>query len=330
MKLSKDRMRFLLTIPLMVFGVFAVIFSSAGAQETAETVLATVNGVAVTQQDLDKEFNRINMQAASRNQPIDAANVPAIKKNILETLINRELLYQESKAKGISVAPSELENSLEKIKQRITPGKSFAEALAEINISEKEFKDTIEKAMMIQKLMDAEIFQKISITEKETRIFYDNNPQFFKKPEQVKASHILIQVAADADEETRKQARKRIEEIQQKLRQGDDFASLAEKYSDCPSSKNGGDLGTFDRNKMVKPFSDAAFSLEPGSVSDIVETQFGYHLIKVFEKIPETKLAYKDIQERISQTMKNQKIQNETSAYISQLKENAHIQRTFP
>jgi peptidyl-prolyl cis-trans isomerase C len=314
----------------MGFGVSALIFSSTWAQEAAETVLATVNGVALTQGDLNKEFNRIRMQAASRNQPIDESNVPAIKKNILETLINREVLYQESKAKGISVEASELENSLEKIKQRITPGKSFAEALAEINISEKEFKDAIEKAMMIQKLMDAEIYQKISISEKETRIFYDNNPQFFQKPEQVRASHILIKVAADADEETRKQARKRIEDIQQKLRQGDDFASLAKQYSECPSSKNGGDLGVFDRNKMVKPFSDAAFSLEPGGVSDIVETQFGFHLIKVFEKMPKTKLEYKDIQERISQTMRHQKIQDETSAYISQLKEAAHIQRVSP
>lgn len=323
-------MRFLLTIPLMVFCISALIFSSTWAQEAAETVLATVNGVAVTQKDLDKEFNRINMQAASRNQPIDESNAPAIKKNILETLINRELLYQESKAKGIGVEASELENSLEKIKQRIPPGKSFAEALAEINISEKEFKETIEKAMVIQKLMEAEIYQKISISEKETRIFYDNNPQFFKKPEQVKASHILIQVAADADEETRKQARKRIEDIQQKLRQGEDFALLAKQYSECPSGKNGGDLGVFDRNKMVKRFADAAFSLEPGGVSDIVETQFGFHLIKVFEKMPETKLAYKDIQERIGETMRNQKIQDETSAYISQLKEAAHIQRVSP
>ena len=312
------------------FTLSSGIYSFAWAEDGSNKTLATVNGIAITQIDLDKELNRIKAQAASRQQPIDDSKIPAMKENIIETLINRELLYQASKTKGITVEISEVENRLEKIKQQISPGKSFAEALAEINITEKEFTNQLSKAMSIQKLLDAEIYQKVSITEKETRIFYDNNPQFFKKPEQAKASHILIKVDPQATVEQKQQARNKIEEIQTKLRQGEDFAELAKQFSEGPSSKNGGDLGTFERNKMVKPFADATFSLKPGQVSDIVETQFGFHIIKVFEKMPETKLPFTDVKERLNQNMKRQKIQKETSAYIDQLKATADIQRISP
>lgn len=322
------------TIWLMMFIAFLTlssgIFPPVWAEDGAPKNLATVNGQAITQNDLDREFHRIKLRAASRQQPIDDSVVPAMKENILETLINRELLYQTSQKKGITLGATEVESQLEKIKQQISPGKSFAQALAEINITEKEFTSQISKAISIQKLLDAEVYQNITVTEKETRIFYDNNPQFFKKPEQVKASHILIQVDRQSEEEQKLQARKKIEEIQTKLKHGEDFAELAKQFSECPSGKNGGELGVFERDKMVKPFSDAAFALKPGEVSDIIETQFGFHIIKVFEKIPETKLLFKDIKERLSQNMKRQKSQKETTAYINRLKETADIQRVSP
>ncbi len=318
----------------MMFITFLIlssgIFSFAWAEDEPGINLATVNGIAITQKDLGKELNRIRTQAAGRQQPIDESELAAIKGKLLEGLINRELLYQTSMANGIKVETSEVANQLENIRQQLSPGKSFAEALAEINISQIEFEKEILKAIAIQKLLDAQINQKVSISEKEMRIFYDNNPQFFKKPEQVKASHILIQVDPQATAEQKQQARNKIEEIQTKLNQGEDFAEVAKQFSECPSGKNGGDLGIFERNKMVKPFSDAAFSLKPGEVSGIVETSFGYHIIKVFEKIPETKLLYQDIKERLNQTMKRQKIQKETMAYINQLKETADIQRISP
>jgi peptidyl-prolyl cis-trans isomerase C len=320
---SAIRLMMLIAVITLSSGIFSFAWAEAGAQK----ILATVNGVAISQKNVDIEFNRIRLQAAGRQQPIDPSQVSALKNQIVETLINRELLYQDSQAKGITVAISEVDAQLEKIKQRISPAKSFAETISEIGISEKEFKNEISKAIMINKVLDATIYQKVSISEKEMKIFYDNNPQFFKKPEQVKASHILITANSQSTDEQKQQALKKIEEIRDKLNQGGDFAELAKQFSECPSGKNGGDLGTFEKNKMVKAFSDAAFSLEPGEISDIVETQFGYHIIKVFEKTPETKLQYADIKERLNQNLKRQKIQKETGAYIDQLKKAADIQR---
>jgi peptidyl-prolyl cis-trans isomerase C len=304
--------------------------SLCAAQEQTETALAVVNGNAITQKDFDREFNRIKMQADRRQQPLDDSTISKIKDRILETLINRELLYQASLEKNIVLDDSEIDLNLEKIKQRLDPDKSFAQALAEIQVTEAEFRNEIKKAMLIQKLMEQEVYNKISISEKETRVFYDNNPQFFQTPEQIRASHILIKVDTHADDTQRMAAKKKIEEIRSRLDKGEDFAELAKEFSDCPSGKNGGDLGFFDRTKMVKPFSDAAFSLKIGEISGIVETQFGYHIIKVTEQKPKTKMNYEDVKERIHQTMRHQKIQEATRSFIDQLKKTASIQQQTP
>ncbi len=151
-----------------------------------------------------------------------------LKKNILESLIEREVLYQQSQKAGIQITDKKVDDQLAGIKKRF---------------------------------------------------------------HQVKASHILIKVDAKTDEAKKTEARKKIEEVQQKLKDGGDFAALAKEYSEGPSNVKGGDLGYFGRGQMAKPFEDAAFALTPNEVSDVVETRFGYHLIKVYDNETEFKNA---------------------------------------
>ena len=136
-------------------------------------------------------------------------------------------------------------------------------------------------------------------------------------------------MAADDDDEKKAAARKKIEEVQEKIKAGEDFAQLAKTYSQGPSSTQEGDLGYFDRPKMVKPFSDAAFRLQPGEISPIVETRFGYHIIKVVDRKPETKLAYEDIKPRLVESLKKKKMQEAIAQYINKIKSGASIKR-FP
>jgi peptidyl-prolyl cis-trans isomerase C len=111
------------------------------------------------------------------------------------------------------------------------------------------------------------------------------------------------------------------------LKDGGDFAALAKEYSEGPSNTRGGDLGFFRRGQMVKPFEDAAFAMEPNQVSDIIETRFGYHLIKVYEKKPESVLAYAEVKDKLTQHLKQQKIDKEAVQYINQLKKDAKIEK---
>ncbi len=300
---------------------------NAQDENPGDKVVAVVNEMPLTQADVQWEIRRIQFQAKLRRQPIDDAMLDAMREKVIQSIINRELLYQHSKAKGITVDAIEIDIRVDQIKQALEAGQVLENQLAEIDIPLDVFRNQISQAIAIQKLLEMDINAKADVTEKEARLFFENNPQFFKRPEEVKASHILIQVKTE-DDEKKLAARQKIESIQAKLAAGEDFAELAKAFSEGPSNANGGDLGYFARKKMVKPFSDAAFSLEPGQISDIVETRFGYHLIKVVDKKPKSSYEFENIKQQLIEMLHNRKIQTETRQYLDELKKKAIINRT--
>ncbi len=309
--------------------LFAFIASSALSQtvNTPGATVVTVNDIPITEADVNLEVKRILFQAKAMQQPIDESMMGAMKEKVIDSLINRELLYQQSKAKGITTDAAEIDTSIDQIKQRLEAGQSIESLLEEMGITIETMRNQVGRANAIQKLLELVVYPQAMVSEKESRIFFENNPQYFKKPEEVKASHILIQVAPNASDEEKLAARHKIEEVQKKIEAGDDFADLARQYSEGPSNVSGGDLGYFDRKKMVKPFSDAAFDLKPGQVSDIIETSFGFHLIKVFDKKAKSAYVFEDIKDRLRELLRQQKIQNETVHYLEELRKTAEVKR---
>ncbi|MDX2447129.1 MAG: peptidylprolyl isomerase [Desulfobacterales bacterium] len=317
-----------LTITLITL-LPAFITSEALSQteNTPDTTVVIVNDTPITEADVNLEVKRILFQAKAMQQPIDESMMGSMRDKVINSLINRELLYQQSKTMGITTNAAEIDNSIDQIKQRLEAGQSFENLLAEMGITTKTMRAQVGQANAIQKLMEMVVYPRAMVSEKESRIFFENNPQYFKKPEEVKASHILIQVAPDAGNEEKLAARKKIEDIQKKLEAGGDFADLARQYSEGPSKVSGGDLGYFDRKKMVKPFADAAFALKPGEVSDIVETRFGFHLIKVYDKKAKSVYVFENIKDRLTEMLRQQKIQDETVLYIEELRKTADVKR---
>jgi len=181
--------------------------------------------------------------------------------------------------------------------------------------------------MSIQQLIDQQFIQKTKVPEKDIKNFYDSHPESFKEPEQIRARHILINVDSNADESTKTEARKKIKEVQKRLKKGEEFAALAKEFSEGPSGKNGGDLGFFKRSQMVKPFEDVAFALAPGKVSDLVETGFGYHLIKVVDKKPTSTVDYAKVRDRLQQYLQQQKVREKVDTHIKELKVKAKVER---
>ena len=222
----------------------------------------------------------------------------ALKNDILDGLIEREVLYQESQKAGIKINDQKIDEQLAAIKKRFPSEAEFKTALSKMNLTEDEVKMQISRGLAIRALIEQQIASKIVITDAETKAYYDGNPQMFKQPAQVKASHILIKVDAGADDAKKAEARKKIETVQQKVKAGGDFAELAKEYSEGPSNTRGGDLGFFRRGQMVKPFEDAAFAMKANEVSEIIETRFGYHIIKVYEIKPDQTLAYADVKDQ--------------------------------
>jgi peptidyl-prolyl cis-trans isomerase C len=289
---------------------------------------AVVNGVVISQKELSKELD-FNLQRFSRQgMQLSKEQMAKLKNEVLENLIDREILYQESQKSGIKVDKKKIDEELSAVKKRFPTESEYKKALSTMKLSEDDIKKQITKKLAINQLIDLKIAKKIVVTDKETKTFYDTNPDLFKQPEQVRASHILIKVKPGADQQEKAQAMQKIKKVQKELKDGQDFAALAKKYSeDKGSSANGGDLGYFTRGQMIKPFEVAAFGMKPNEVSDIVETQFGYHLIKVYDKKPAKILAYGEVKDLLAEHMQQEKTQQEAVKYIAELKKDAKIKR---
>ena len=299
----------------------------AAESQSADQKVAVVNGTVIKQAELDSEMTRYLASLQRMGRFPNDVELSQIKKQVLENIIGRELLYQESQKKGIKVDQEQVDAQLTALKERFPSEATFKDALSSMNLTEADLRFQFERDLAIRKLLEGQIGDNVAVSEKEIRAYYDGNVETFKKPEQVRASHILIKVDPGADEAKKADARTKIESVQTKLKKGEDFGALAKEYSEGPSAPKGGDLGFFGRGQMVKPFEDAAFTMKPGQVSDMVETRFGYHLIMVTDRTPEGTLTYEEVRDRLEKFLRQQKVQAAIAEYVETLKAKAKIER---
>ena len=320
----------LILLSMLIWTTAAMIpaFAADPPKTTGETV-ATVNGVDISRRDYDRELKLYRNRMARNGRQLNEQQLQFVSGQILDRMIETELLYQESRKQGVQIETKEIETQFGEIRQRFSSEQEFTEAMGQMDLTEAGVRQQIEKGLAINKLVKTRIADNIKISEEESRKFYASNPELFKQAEQVKASHILVKVEQDADAEKKTEAGNKIEQIQARLKKGEDFADLARESSEGPSASKGGDLGYFKRGSMVKPFEDAAFALEVDQVSDVVETRFGYHLIKVYDKKPEQILAYAEVKGDLQEHLKQQKLKLEVDAYLEGLKKNAKIEKSI-
>jgi len=298
-------------------------------EETAPDAagVAVVNGSIIHRNDLDGQLNIMRQQYAARGQVLNDSELSTLRDQILESLINQELIYQESQKKGTRVEEGTVKQEMEGMKNRFPSEEEFKYALTQTGLTEATLELQTERDLVIRKFIDSQFAIGTVVSDEEVKAFYESHPDSFKQPEEVQASHILIKVDSQADESQKMAARKEIEGIQLKVQKGEDFGALAREFSQGPSSTKGGDLGYFRRGQMVKPFEDMAFSLAPGEVGPIVETQFGYHLIKVTGKRPGSVIAYDDVKDKVQKFLEEQKVQEKVNTYIKEIKGKAKIEK---
>jgi peptidyl-prolyl cis-trans isomerase C len=332
----------LIASALLIFvllGAYGFYFSSA-ADKTSEKAAgnddaatkqneannaAIVNGKAIPMSDYQADIDRLHRQISMTGRQPDAKEMQALAQRILDDLIARALLKQETLKKGIKVDDAEVNDQLDAVKKGTTP-ENFANSLKQMNLTEPQLKDYFASRHAIKKLLDNELGSKIVVTPQEVKAFYDGNPDIFKTPEMVRASHILVKVEEGASGEDKAKALEKIKTIQKRLQSGEDFAKVAQEVSDCPSKDDGGDLNFFHKGQMVPAFEKAAFSLKPGETSDIVETEFGYHIIKLTDKKEPGTMTFDEVKPRIEQQLKNEKMSQEYHKYVEALKSKAKIE----
>lgn len=319
----------IISIAVAVLAILLIVPAICTAVDPPAGQIAVVNNSTVLRQDLDREMKLVGLKLSRQGRPISDEQLKRYEGNIRETLINRALLLQQSQTKGITVKDNLVAKALDEFKSGFQDEKEYQQSLSQIGFTEASLKDQIKNGLTIKTLIDKEVSQHVSVSDNQIRAFYDEHPDLFRQPEQVKASHILIQVPADADEAKKAAGLASIQSLKQRIDKGENFANLAMEYSDCPSKAKGGDLGFFSREQMVQPFSEAAFALQPGQVSDVVTTRFGYHLIRLTERKKAQTMAFNDVKEEISNRLRQEQEEKRIGDYLEKIKKNADIQR-FP
>ena len=297
------------------------------ARAAVDKPLALVNNVAITAQDLDHERRRLRAEMEMRNRPLTDREAVTLNDQLLDNLIDRELLYQQAQRIKIQVRSQWVDRALNELKSQLGSTKGYQNYLSDTGLSEPQLKESIRRGLIVRRLLRRQVMRQIKVSEAEMQAFYRRHSEYFERGEQVRARHILIAFRDKQDGTKRQEALLRIQAIQSKLQQGSKFAALALEYSDCPSKSRGGDLGYFERDQMVRAFSDVAFSLKPGQISDIVETRFGFHLIQVLDRRPPAQIAYKNVRAKIERTLRRNKEKKAANTYLARLKQQAAIVR---
>ncbi len=304
--------------------------AGAGAADNAdpEAIVVTVNDKQITETQIAAETSK-QIEAQTRRMPpemeINEWMRNQIRIGVVDMMVQQVLIEEKLAEKEIAISDERVQAEIAQIaaSQNLDTEQLEAE-VAQYGMTMDDLNKQIRLQLQIQALIDEEM-QDDDIDEQAVRAFYDENSRYFEQPEQVRAAHVLISTQ-DKTEQEKADARRLAQDVLQKARDGEDFAELAREYSDDPGSKDQGGQYTFPRGQMVPEFEQAAFDLEPGQVSDLVETQYGYHIIKKIEHIDAVKRSFEQARTVIRDHLARQKRSRFWEGYIEELHEHADIE----
>jgi peptidyl-prolyl cis-trans isomerase C len=307
----------------------------------SESVVATVNGYGITEAVLRARADELRKQVGSKLDSLPEALAAQFNKKIrteaLNVLITERLLWEQVEAAGIEVADGEILAEIEKLGSARQPPmtvESFKALVEAQGGNFEDVKDQFRRNLSYRKLMETRWAGELEVAEEQARKYFEEHSADYDEPEQVRASHILIKPAT-SDPNTdpngpKLAARAKAEKLLEEIKGGADFAELARAHSGCISAREGGDVKFFARGAMVPPFEEAAFALAPGEMSDVVETRFGYHIIKVTDRKDAKEATFDDAQEAIVEKLQGEKRSAITNEYIKSLRAEAVIEYASP
>jgi parvulin-like peptidyl-prolyl isomerase len=343
-------------VPPAIKAVFSLRAASAAATEPDS--VATIDGKPIPTK-IFRMYLKNGIAAFSLNAGTDNGRrqIELLKQGIVSELIDRALVEAEARRRNLSISDEAFARAHKKTIDRIGGEQQYRTHLVEHGLSDEEFRQTITQDLYGE-LLKHELDKEVSVTEAEIRDFYNKQKKnqallgLFKEPERVQAQHVLIaarrsQIAAEiesgnklnkaeleprvASELTRRRAL--ADSILGKLKSGGDFAAVARQYSDDPGTKQkGGDLGLFCRNTHTKEFDEAAFCLRPGRLSGVVETEYGYHIIKVTKHLPERPRALDEVRSEIQSDLLKRKQAEHVKGWLNDRRSHAdiHVNESIP
>ena len=286
-------------------------------------VVARVNGEAISGKDLDDAVRAI----AGRAGPIPPDERDRVYRGVLDNMIGYRLMIQEAKARKITVPDAEVDAQVAQIRAQFPSDAQFQQALTAQRTTLEAVRNDARDGMSADKLVESEIASKVAVKPEAVTDFYQKNQDKFQQGPRVRASHILIGIPQNADAATKQQAKAKADALLKDLKAGKDFAAAAKENSQDPgSAPNGGDLGYFEKGQMVPPFEQAAFALKAGEMSEVVESQFGYHIIKVADKQESRVVPLEEAKGQIQEYLTQQNRHAETELFVNALRAKAKVE----
>ncbi len=274
-------------------------------------VVATVNGEVIKRADFERLLSR-EAQAMEGNGPRTPEQVEPYKQALMETLIERALLLQAAAAEGVTVTTEEVDRRVLALSSEYPAG-TFDEALAKSQTSRAALTRSTREQLTIEKLLTTEVHARVAVTEEQIRNYYEEHASDFTEEEQVHAQQIVVKGLDEA------------KRVQQQLWQGKKFPDLARRYSLSPDARVGGDLGFFARGTMPPTFDEVVFKLNVGGTSEVVSTEYGFHLFRVLEKKPGRKRELVEVRAIIEERMLSALRSDAQRAYVTALRAKAAV-----
>ncbi len=331
------------SVAFTIFLAIALVFSVTGCSkkgkggsadsaavakaEAAKTVVAKIGDKSVTLLDVQRQETMLTQQLQGYADSAQIVSMkPTIQKQAFNNAVNRVLLENALAATGAKADEKTVTERLDYYRKNFVSDEAYNADLVKKDMTAEDFRREIEVGIMAEELFNKRTANIPAVSDKEARTFYDANKERFVQGERVKASHILLTVDKAASDSLRAAKKAEAQRILGEIKKGADFADMARKYSDCPSKQQGGDLGFFQRGQMVPEFENAAFALKAGQMSGVVETPFGYHIIKMVERSSESTVPFDQAKENIVQYLTEQKKQQALTSYFDSLRAASNMQ----
>lgn len=308
----------------MLVALAAALVLSPAAWAGQGVPVVKVNGVVLYEAELNEQLNLI-LPAASFHRVSEEKRASYIPK-AMEEIIVTELFYQEALAKDMEVDKKKVKDAVNAEKKRLGGRKALNAAIKARGLTMKEYKEKVRRSFLVKDLAMLEIDQRAVVADEDVAAHYERNKSGYFRPSARRIRHILINVDPSSLPEQKEARRMRAQEVHEKAVAGEDFATLAWDYSDDPYRVKGGDLGLIHKGRLDPELDKVAFSLPVGQLSGVLETIYGFHVLRVEEEKKGEQLSLKDVRQQIKRQLHKEKLKHRRAAYIAQLKEKSEIE----
>ncbi|HXX36253.1 MAG TPA: peptidylprolyl isomerase [Thermodesulfobacteriota bacterium] len=312
----------------LLSGFFLFLCGSISLSEAVvDRVVAVVNQEIITLSEVEKWIDPARQEMVSEDRLEKREQNEVLCRQVLEKLIEEKLIDQEVKRAGVKISSKEIDAALEDIKQRnAATQEDFEKALAIEGLTIETYKKQIEKGLQRRKLISWSVKVETKAGEKELREFYENNVGRYRTNETYRASHILFTIPKEAVPDEVREIRKKAQSVLEKIKKGEDFGEMALLYSQDASAKNRGDLGYFKKGELFPAFEKEALRLKVGEVSELLRTEFGFHIIKLLDRKGVEPLPFEEVKNKVKADYYETEMDKAFRQFLSTLKEKSVIE----